>query len=271
MSVMKNAPNSVETVVDEKSVFDVKDIKKHNRIKQRVLFVMIAVLCAAGVAAILIRTLCKVGEIGISPTELYDPRDIVEVTGIRIGDNLFSFNASEAEKRIAESFPYLDDISVARVIPSGVSISFTHNMGTMAIRLGDDYYAVDDEQKVLKKCAAPDDGGVHRITVISDRISRCVVGEKIVYNDDNLFSMVDDICRAVDANGVLDKISFIDLTDKFDVTMDYDSRFEIKLGNTENMSYKIAMVVKVVAQLYPDDTGQIDVRETSTAYVKRYT
>lgn len=268
---MKNAPDNIETVVDEKSVFDVKDIKKYNRIKQRIMFALIAVLCAAGVAAILIRTLCKVGEIGISPTELYDAQDIVEVSGIRIGENLFGFDASAARERIARAFPYLDDVSVTRVIPSGVSISFTHNMGTMAIRLGDDYYAIDDEQKVLKKCSAPDDGGVHRITVISDRISRCVVGEKIVYSDDNIFSMVDDICRAVDANGVLGKISFIDLTDKFDVTMDYDSRFEIKLGNTENMNYKIAMVVKVVAQLYPDDTGQIDVRETSTAYVKRYT
>ncbi|MBQ9545094.1 MAG: FtsQ-type POTRA domain-containing protein [Clostridia bacterium] len=268
---MKNATDSVETLVDEKSVFDVKDIKKNNRIKQRILFAVIAVVCAAGVAAVLIRTLCKVGEIGISPTELYDPQDIVEVTGIKIGDNLFSFSSAAAEKNIAQNFPYLDKISVRRVLPSGVSISFEHNMGTMAIRLGDDYYAIDDDQTVLKKCEAPDDGGVHRITVISDRISRCVVGEKMVYNDDNLFSMVDDICRAVDANGVLDKISFIDLTDTFDVTMDYDSRFEIKLGNTENMNYKIAMIVKVVAQLYPDDTGQIDVRETSTAYVKRYT
>ena len=69
-------------------------------------------------------------------------------------------------------------------------------------------------------------------------------------------------------NGVLEKIDTIDLTDKFDVTMDYDGRFTVFLGNTENLKYKIAMVMKVVEELYEDDSGVIDVRETSTAYVK---
>jgi len=218
----------------------------------------------------LIRTFCKVGEIGVSPSGLYDAQDIIETSGIKIGDNLFSFRSSEVASRISRAFPYLSDVTVRRVIPSGVSISFSHEMGSIAIRLGEDYYALDDSQRVLKRCDDPDDGGVHRVTVVSDRISRCVVGEKIEYNDVNLFDMVDDICRAVELNDVLDKIDTIDLTDKFDVTMDYDSRFEIKLGNTENIRYKIAMVVKVVAQLYEDDRGEIDVRETSTAYVKLY-
>jgi len=82
--------------------------------------------------------------------------------------------------------------------------------------------------------------------------------------------MVDQIIVAVEANGVVDKIDTIDMTDKFDISMDFDSRFDVKLGSTENIKYKIAMVVKVVEELYEDDIGQIDVRETSTAYVKLY-
>ena len=76
--------------------------------------------------------------------------------------------------------------------------------------------------------------------------------------------------KAVEENGVLEKIDTIDLRDKFDIVMDFDSRFEIELGSTENLKYKIAMVLKVVEELYEDDSGVIDVRETSTAYVKLY-
>lgn len=265
---MNDGEARVETVLDEKNPLDVKDVKRARRLRLRILLVLIALTVTAGVALVLIRTLCKVGEITVTPTELYDEDQIVEQTGISIGDHLFSFSSAELTERLERSFPYLKNIKISRILPSGVHVGFTEELGDMCLRLGDDYYPIDDSQTVLKRCSSPDDGGTHRITVVSDRISRCVVGEKIEYTDTTLFQMVDDILRAVEENGVLDKIDTIDLRDKFDVVMDFDSRFEIELGSTENLKYKIAMVMKVVEELYEDDSGVIDVRETSTAYVK---
>ncbi len=266
----KRQESSLETVLDKRSPLDVKDIKRARAIRRRILFSFIIVLTVVCVAGILITTLCKVGEITVSEGSLYDPQQIVASTGIQPGDNLFSFRAGVVERKISEEYPYLKEVRVERRLPSGVHVRFREELGDMCIQLGEEYYPIDDEQTVLKRCDSPDDGGTHRITIISDRISRCVVGEKLQYSDASLFRMVDEICRAVEENGVLEKIHTIDITDKFDVVMDFDSRFSIQLGSTENLKYKIAMVVKVVEELYEDDRGEIDVRETSTAYVKLY-
>ncbi len=260
----------METVLDEKNALDVKDVKRSRRIRLRILFALIILASVSAVSFVLIRTLCKVGEITVAPTTQYDPRQIVSLTGIQAGDHLFSFSASQVASVLEKNFPYLKNVKISRSLPSGVHVDFTEDLGAMCIRLGEDYYPIDASQKVLKRCSSPDDGNTHRITIVSDRISRCVVGEKIEYTDSTLFSMVDDILKAVDENGVLEQIDTIDLRDKFDLVMDFDSRFEIRLGSTENLKYKIAMVVKVVDELYDDDAGVIDVRETSTAYVKLY-
>lgn len=267
---MNSSRSSPDSLLEEKSVFDVKDIQKNNKIKQRILFCAIVLAVVAVVAFVLVRTLCKVGSVTLDATTLYDPQQILEVSGIRVGENLFGFSADQARARIQSAFPYLRRVQIRRTLPGQVHLSFQEELGSVCVRLGQDYYPLDSQQIVLKQCASPGDGGTHRITVVSDRIRRCVVGEKIQYSDTTLFDMVDAICRAVEDNGVLEKIHTIDLTDKFDVTMDYDGRFTVFLGNTENLKYKIAMVMKVVEELYQDDAGEIDVRQTSTAYVKLY-
>lgn len=267
---MNPSHSSPDRLLEEKSVFDVKDIHKNKKIKQRVLFCAIVLAVVALVALVLVRTLCKVGTLTLDPTALYDPQQILEVSGIRAGDNLFGFSSADVQQRLQNAFPYLRRIRIQRTLPGQVHLSFQEELGSVCVKLGQDYYPLDSQQIVLKQCGSAQDGGSHRITVVSDRIRRCVVGEKIQYSDTTLFDMVDAICRAVEDNGVLEKIDTIDLTDKFDVTMDYDGRFTVFLGNTENLKYKIAMVMKVVEELYQDDTGEIDVRQTSTAYVKLY-
>ncbi|MBE6591122.1 MAG: FtsQ-type POTRA domain-containing protein [Ruminococcaceae bacterium] len=267
---MSERDTTTQVVTDEKSVFDVKDKKRYNKLRQWLLFSVIIVLCVGVVAWILITNLCKVATVDVKPTELYSVEDIIASAGIKEGDVLYSIDAARIEKKLEAEYHYLCNVKVSLVFPSSVSISFDEDMGDMCIKLGEEYYAINDEQRVIKMCSSPDDGGVHRITVVSDRIQRCVVGEKVIYSDDTLMNMVDQIIVAVEANGVVDKIDTIDMTDKFDISMDFDSRFDVKLGSTENIKYKIAMVVKVVEELYEDDIGQIDVRETSTAYVKLY-
>jgi cell division septal protein FtsQ len=267
---MSEKDKTAEVVIDEKSVFDVKDKKRNIKLRQKILFCTIIVLCLGAVAWMLITNLCKVETIEITPTELYDTNEIMASTGIKQGDVLYGIDVKSVKSKLEEKYHYLKDIKLSLVFPSTVSISFGEDMGDMCLKLGDEYYVIDDSQKVLKRCDDPSDGGAHRITVVSNRIQRCIVGEKVVYSDDTLMKMVDQIILAVDANGVLEKINTIDMTDKFDITMDFDSRFDVKLGSTENVKYKIAMVIKVVEELYEDDIGQIDVSETGMAYVKLY-
>ena len=269
---MKNREEeqSVESILEQADALDVKDVRRSRRLRRRILFgvIILSVVCA--VSAVLILTLCKVGEITAEAGKLYRQEELIAAMGIQTGENLFSFRAGDVAKKIEREYPYLKDVQVQRHLPSRVHLSFREVLGDMCIKFGDEYYPIDQGQTVLKRCDSPRDGETHRITLISGHVSRCVVGEKLEYTDSSLFRIVDGICRAVDENGVLDKIDTIDLSNKFDVVMDFDSRFEIRLGSTENLKYKIAMVIKVVSELEPDDRGEIDVSETSTAYVKLY-
>ena len=58
------------------------------------------------------------------------------------------------------------------------------------------------------------------------------------------------------------------MTDKFHIALVYDNRFNVQLGNSEDLSFKIALFLKVTEQLYDTDKGEIDVSDLKAAYVK---
>jgi len=51
----------------------------------------------------------------------------------------------------------------------------------------------------------------------------------------------------------------VDVTDMGSVKMQYGQRFQIQLGDTTQMAYKIEMALAAVAQLADHDRGTLDV------------
>jgi len=60
----------------------------------------------------------------------------------------------------------------------------------------------------------------------------------------------------------------VDLDDKFNLRISYLGRFEILLGDREDLKYKFAMVREVIKELGEGTAGSIDISDPNTAYVK---
>ena len=71
-------------------------------------------ICAAVVMALTL--FFRVDTIEVTGTERYTEKDVIEASGIQLGDNLFLLNKYEAARSIAEQLPYIDieDIRIRR-------------------------------------------------------------------------------------------------------------------------------------------------------------
>ena len=72
----------------------------------------VLVICAAVVMALTL--FFRVDTIEVTGTERYTEKDVIEASGIQLGDNLFLLNKYEAARSIAEQLPYIDIIGSPR-------------------------------------------------------------------------------------------------------------------------------------------------------------
>ena len=73
------------------------------------------------------------------------------------------------------------------------------------------------------------------------------------------------ILAAMEQWGLTEVITTVDLTKLYDIELWYGERFEIKLGSTEDLAYKIQYLQAVLENLNDSQSGVIDLTfETET-------
>ena len=99
--------------------------KKHRRSRGRLgkilLFLcVVAVLAAMTVGA---TVFFQVEQIEVSGNQRYTEAEIISVTGIQAGDNLFRMNKFAIQDHVKEEMPYIEDILIRRRLPSTITVA----------------------------------------------------------------------------------------------------------------------------------------------------
>lgn len=81
---------------------------------------IIAVLAALTVGA---TVFFQVEQIEVSGNQRYTQEEIVAITGIKAGDNLFRMNKFAIQDHVKEEMPYIEDILIRRKPPSTITIA----------------------------------------------------------------------------------------------------------------------------------------------------
>jgi len=81
---------------------------------------IVAVLAAMTVGA---TVFFQVEQIEVSGNHRYTQEEIVAVTGIVAGDNLFRMNKFAIQDRVKEEMPYIEDILIRRKLPSTITVA----------------------------------------------------------------------------------------------------------------------------------------------------
>ncbi len=106
------------------------------------IFIIIAFVCFTH------SSLFDVQNVYVEGADVVSASEVLELSGIKKGENIFSFKASSAEKNI-KTLPMVKNVSVVRIYPNNVKIVITERIAAMAFSVDNVYYALDDEGMVL--------------------------------------------------------------------------------------------------------------------------
>ena len=206
-----------------------------------ILYYVLGLIVAAIVFIVLANTvLFKCTTIEVAGSVMYSAEEIVEVSGLQLGENLLHVNISSARDNIVNALAYIDDAQVKKSFPTKISIVVTEAEKQYCIVEKGITAAISHNGKILEYCESGDLPVVKGFEPESTE-----VGKWLVSKSEGKTEIPGAIFEMADKTG-LDGITEVDVTDKFSVKVTVDDRVILNLGPAEEIERKFRVAVEII-------------------------
>ncbi len=148
----------------------------------------------------------NISDIIVRGNDKLTSEEIIEVSGIRKGQNLFDYNTKKAENAVL-SLSYAQSCEIVRSYPDEVHINITEKSGMMALLSGGVYYYLDSDGYVLKEESSLTDTDVMIISFADDAGWVFTIGEKVDFSSDPRLGIAKNIHEFAHKNEIASFIS----------------------------------------------------------------
>ena len=243
-------------------------VRKARRRKRLLLiFYLVTFLIAIGAAVVLsITVLFRIDTIQVTGQSRYTEQEIVQMSGIEVGENLFLADTATAKQQIEEKLPYIGRAKVSRRLPAKILITVEEAEISGAVEYGGGYAIVSPEGKVLEITSAIPEG--YSLIEGLD-LKSADLGKKIVYEDPEKQEMFTELAQSLAEHGIA-PITRMDLTNLYDIVVEYDGRITMEFGLPSDIDFKVRFAKTILSE--PDMAeaqgvlNLADCREEDRAY-----
>lgn len=227
----------------------------------------------------------KVDKVMVYGNKAYSAWTIQEASGIESGERLLNINNAKASSKIKMALPYVDQVRIGINLPDTVNIYITEYDVAYSIQSQDGtWWLITSDGRVVEQTNGGTAGDYTKILGVV--LDAPVVGEQAVAHqeiqvqtetDDGEFTIEAPvtvtaaeqlnaaltILESLEANDLVGEAASVDVTTISDIELMYGTRYKVRLGDINQMDYKISCVKSAVAQLGEYETGILDVSFTT--------
>lgn len=235
----------------EESVFNPRAKVKRSSMAYGPLTLVLLFLAAVLAVSLLFR----VDTVEVINASDYTDEEIIAASGIEKGANLFFVDRFSAASMIFSDLPYMDTVSIIRQLPDKIIIQAEGSAPVAYMVIDGEYWFVDRHGKTL---GITNDLGVAGYPELRNLEPLAAVeGTEMTVEGINVqrLEYVKQLLEALQGEGLLSLISWIDMKNPDNPSLYYDNRLTVYLGAMEEMSMKVALMKDAVHQLADDDTG----------------
>lgn len=220
----------------------------------------------------------RVETVNVSGTQLYTAWDVMQASGIKEGDNLLGLAKAKASGRITATLPYVESVRIGIRLPGTVNIEITES---------EVIYAIADEQGGWWLITAS--GGVVEQTTQNSGYTQ-ILGVVLqspeagkpasaaelapdgdTIRDSDRLSTALTIAKNLEQNGIIGDVESINVENTGALVLWYGDQYQVKLGDTSRLDYKIACLKAAVEQMEDYRSGVLDISFTTWPDQPAYT
>jgi len=212
-------------------------------------------------------TVFVIRDTDVSGSQLYTDTEILDTAGILYGENLYSFDADDAQSQITFCLPMIRTAEISRDIPNTVSVAVTEDEPAFICEIWGDQLVLSAGLRVLG--TAVDETSLP--VLVLPPVDYSVAGRVLSFADERderyIRSVLADILAStVWTSGMVSKV---DLSDEYDLTVNLEDMYILRLGGEAECDYKLKLVYKTItySSFTQNVPARIDVRDPSKAAV----
>lgn len=245
--------------------------------RDRLLLQLLTVTAVVAALVLGMSVFFKVETITVAGAETYSAWAIREASGISEGDNLLTFSKARASAKIQAELSYVDDVRIGIKLPDTVIIYIEEMDVAYAIESDQgDWWLINSDGRVVEQITTTEANSHTQVlgvkledpqpgnsAVAADEVPEETLesGEPVplsVTGAQRLSSAL-QILKALEANDIVGEAASVDVTSLDDVTLWYGGRYEVLLGDTSRMEYKIACMNDAILELSEYQSGILDI------------
>lgn len=277
---------------------------RHNRKRKRgrrrfgLLFKLLCGAALVAAATLGATVFFQVETIAVVGNSRYTAQEVIDASGVQIGDNLFQMNKNQISQQILQRLPYVGEVSPQRGLPSTLTIQVTEISAAAQVEvyqddsaqaepaaedgsgdsgegdgsqaegeelptLADQPWLISTSGKLLE--AAPEGSGALSVTGLTVLAPQAGTMLAVPQEQQSRLATLKELLSALEAAGELDQVSSIDLTHSTWVGMRYRENFDARLPLGEDMAHSLAVLSAAVEDTLqtrgPQAAGTMDLTQ----------
>lgn len=189
----------------------------------------------------------RIQSIEVEGNTIHTTEEIIEASGLEVGQELFSVNRKDVNYGIWTNCKYVDEIAVVRSF-NKVKIIVVEKENVMVTSFNGKYFSFDTDFCVIEE--APSEAHMaHLVKVELPLIQSLSVGGKITFeNSERDMSHVGEVLSALRESGTLSRVTQIDFSKKYSISYVLSSACRVHLGSVTDLDAKLSMTEAILSR-----------------------
>ena len=198
--------------------------------------------------------------------EMFNEGDIIEASESAEGKSLFLRSSGAIERTIRKNLPLTETVKVKKSLFGKITIDIQFSEVDFYCKIGDKYYAIDENLKVLDSDASYSKyKAFGAVKVFIPEVREPVLNEQLVFYDTveetdtegetlyvvkdvKVYAYVSEFLTTIKENGYVKGADAALLTEKFDVRLIYANKFSVRFGDVRDLDLKFRVFYEIMEE-----------------------
>ncbi len=214
---------------------------------------------------------------------LFNESEIIKAAEIDIGDGLFWKSSWSIKRNIKQNMPLAQNIKVKKSLLGKVTVSIELLSVDYYTKIGDEFYALDQELRVLDKSPSAARYTLYGAVLVKlPEVREPVISKKLVFYDtveetneeketlyeireESFYSYAARFLTALKSSGFHPESNGVVLTEKLDITLIYAEKFSVSFGDASDLDVKFRVLYALLDEgsTQYSDKAAVDISDPS--------
>ena len=220
--------------------------KLRRKSKSAAVYIPTATLVIMALMVLGISAFLRILEIEVIGASMYTDEEIIMASGIGAGDNMLFVNKKSAALRIISALSYISNAEIGFTMPDKMHINVIETKAVAAVGYRNGALHIDSGCKVLSIANNTPESLIDIIGITPIDAVEGSVLKTDPAGEPQLRRLI-DILTAIETEGVLNNVAYIDIANIANISLGYAGRFTVILGSSDNIGHKLRSLPGIIA------------------------